>query len=107
MAKLSEMIKPTVEEQNIAQIIDETLDKVRGEVTPVNLNEIIDFDLNDDDEDFGSELAASVDYLRRCRDFLVYFLQTNEHSKFMGEKGSDALRDTVEEVEDFLGEYQS
>lgn len=104
MAKLSEMIKPSLEKQSIDAIIDATLDRVEN-FGDIRLRSDNDDDVQDDD--FGSQLAISVDYLRRAKDYLGYFMQVNDHSEFMGENATDALKDLVEELEDFLGDYDS
>lgn len=90
--KLSEMVKPTPEEE-----------AAREAALLANQAEIVIEDGDDEDED--GNLMIAIEQLRRSQNILLFFSEINDQAQILGEKGSEALKDLIEENEDFLGDY--
>lgn len=67
----------------------------------------VDVDIEvEEDDNFEQQLVVAVDYLRKVQNFLAFVYQNNSQHQWLGEKAENNLQELVEEVEEFLGDYE-
>jgi hypothetical protein len=70
-------------------------------------HEEVDVEIDDTpEENFEVSLVAAVDYLRRANNILAFVYDNAEQHDLFGEKSRETLSTLIDEVAEFLGEYE-
>lgn len=97
---LSKLPKPTDPAIDISHFQEGDLTDILGDIDIRRVDGEVE-----QDDDFGPQLSIAVDYLRRQQNVLAFLFQLNEQDQIFSEKTTATLTDLVEEVEEFLGDY--
>lgn len=104
--KLSDMPKPLVTPPPIPDAAaGEDFTDIAFELIPTP--GVTEHGTDDSDEgDFEAELVQAVDIIRQSHNWLGFFYQLDSQQGLLGAKASESMHSFIQDVEDFLGDYQ-